>query len=91
MRFDKHRQPPPYLSRRDQYRMLGLVATLCLVLVGIQWAANPGNWVWFTQLGDGEDAAAVEGGESPPTLEEIDFNALRADNGPLPEDVFRPI
>ena len=60
MRFDKNRKPPPYLSRREQWRMLGLVAALCLVLVAIQWAANPDNWRWFTELGDGPEAATVE-------------------------------
>lgn len=69
--------------------MLALVATLCLVLLAIQWAANPAHWRWFTELGDGQNAQSVEGEKPPPALDEIEFHALHDDREPLPPGVFR--
>ena len=38
MRFDRRHKPTPYLNRRDQHRMLGLVGLLALVMVLFQSA-----------------------------------------------------
>lgn len=70
--------------------MLALVALLCMVLVAIQWAANPAHWVWFTQMGDkGQGAAAANHEEPGPTLDDVHFRALPDDHKPLPPGVFR--
>jgi hypothetical protein len=70
--------------------MLALVGLLCMVLVAIQWAANPAHLVWFTQVGGGgRGAAAVEHEEPAPSLDDVEFQALRDDREPLPPGVFR--
>src|SRR6056297_1575133 len=47
MRFDQPQQPAPYLNRRDQWRLLSMVAVLCFVVIAILWAAQAKNWYWL--------------------------------------------
>lgn len=51
MHFEKHSRPTPYLNRRDQYRMLGMLALLMLIVVAIDTTRKPENWHWFFLLG----------------------------------------
>jgi hypothetical protein len=45
---ERRLQPPPnYFSRREQYRLMGLVFALLLVCFLIVQAAKPKNWQWL--------------------------------------------
>ncbi len=48
--------PPNYLSRQVQRRLLSLTVALLLVLVAMEHAAQPKNWAWMWQLGNGRPA-----------------------------------
>jgi hypothetical protein len=86
MRFQNQTDPPPYLNRRDQYRLLGMVLLLLFVVIAIDYAARPQNWEWFTELG--EEAVEEEEGEFREIpLRDLDFQVM--ENGePLPLDQF---
>lgn len=45
--FGKHRRPRNYLGRREQWRLLALVAALGLVALLIGRAARPDSWNWM--------------------------------------------
>ncbi|MCA9080897.1 MAG: hypothetical protein KDA58_10085 [Planctomycetaceae bacterium] len=47
MRFQQPASPPPYLNRKDQYRLLGLCAMLLIVMLAIREAARPETWNWI--------------------------------------------
>ena len=59
--FRRHQVPPPYLNRREQLRLLALVALLGFVLLAIKTAAEPSTWYWL--LGQPAD----HGGTAQPT------------------------
>jgi hypothetical protein len=84
VRFQRHETPPPYLNRRDQFRLLALVALAGLVMVAIDLAANPQNWNWLFNPGGagGRNAAHA------PVLDEVDFRVKESDHEPLPPGVF---
>ncbi|WP_417850377.1 hypothetical protein [Thalassoglobus sp.] len=84
MRFQKDTTPPPYLNRRDQYRMLGLFGMLMLIVVSIDFTRKPENWHWFFSIG--EEPVEVELKEL--SLDELDFQVLDEDRGTLPPDTF---
>lgn len=44
MRFYSPQKPAPHFSKRDQYRMLGLIGTLTIVLLAIKVSADPEFW-----------------------------------------------
>lgn len=48
MKFRSSSSPAPFLNRRDQYRLLTLVAMLSMVMVAATAAKNPKNWYWLT-------------------------------------------
>jgi hypothetical protein len=48
MKFRSTSSSAPYLNRRDQYRLLTLVAMLSMVMVAANMAKNPKNWYWLT-------------------------------------------
>ncbi|NOX53521.1 MAG: hypothetical protein GXP27_03620 [Planctomycetes bacterium] len=48
MRFRRSPAPPPYLNRRDQWRLLSLVALFAIVLIAMRWASRPSSWYWLT-------------------------------------------
>lgn len=50
MRFKSSNTPPPYLNKRDQIRLLKLVALLSLVLITMRVAANPDHYRWMWEL-----------------------------------------
>lgn len=85
MRFQKQSNPPPYLNRRDQYRLLGMVLLLLFVVIAIDYAARPQNWEWFTQLD--EEVEQVDGEYQEIPLKELDFGVVE-DGEPLPLDQF---
>ena len=84
MQFRTRREPPPYLNRRDQWRMLRLVGLLALVLIAMNWAANPENWHWMFP-----DEEAGVGGKPQPSLKDVDFEVQLDNPDALPPDVFR--
>lgn len=89
MRFHHQQSPPPYLNRRDQHRMLGMVALLCMVIVAIRFAAQPANWNWFFHLGGQNAAAQPAEQEREPTLDDVDFRVKDVDDAPLRPDAVR--
>lgn len=84
MRFQKQTTPPPYLNRRDQYRMLGMVLLLMFVVVAIDFTARPENWAWFFNV-----AGTEEEGEKYEelTLDGLDFR-VKENGEPLPLETF---
>jgi len=54
--FRRSQSPPPLLRRRDQLRLLALIALLGFMLLAIKTAAKPSTWYWM--LGKPEDRAA---------------------------------
>ncbi len=52
MRFGDDPELAPYLNRKDQRRLLAMVAVLCLVVVGVNWAARPESWYWLVPPGN---------------------------------------
>ncbi|MGD9856045.1 MAG: hypothetical protein AB7U20_13965 [Planctomycetaceae bacterium] len=86
MRFQTDHKPPPYLNRRDQYRLLAMVATLGLVMAAAMWAARPSSWYWLAP------PTAGAGNASPiPALDEIDFRVQSSPHDPLGPDTFRAV
>lgn len=53
--FRSSQSPPPFLSRRDQLRLLALIALLGFMLLAIKTASKPSTWYWM--LGKPEDRA----------------------------------
>lgn len=78
MRIRGAQKPPPYFNRRDQYRMLMLIALLGVTLLAIKTTARPGFWSWMfppqkpsnapteTAEGDGDNQA------SPAAVDHVD-------------------
>jgi hypothetical protein len=62
MRFTPRQSPTPYLNRRDQYRLLGMVALLGLLMVAIEWTSRPESWRWLIPV-NGSPAASAESRE----------------------------
>lgn len=81
MRFQHKDAPPPYLNRKDQLRMLILVATLAAIVFAIQFASRPATWHWLLP-----PEPAPEGAHPP--LGDVDFN-VRDEEDPLRPDAFR--
>ena len=47
MRFRGSTDPPPFLNRKDQFRLLGLVGLLTFILIAMKVAAQPETWRWM--------------------------------------------
>jgi len=47
MRFGDPPTPAPYLNKKDQRRLLGMVLTLSVVVFAVIWAARPETWHWL--------------------------------------------
>jgi len=47
MRFHTPSSPPPYFNRRDQRRLLAMVALLCLILVAARLSSRAKFWHWL--------------------------------------------
>ena len=88
MRFRDSSSPPPYLNRRDQFRLLGLVALFAFVLIAMKIAARPSSWYWLT--GKPNDVAETAGNQEAPSSGTIDYG-VRVDeaNGTLAPGAFR--
>lgn len=75
-----------YQSRRDRFRIIGLIAALGLVLFAMRLAARPETWRRFLQLDDRPPAGTVD-----------DFAERRAEKAPPPDpddlspDEFRTV
>lgn len=82
MKFPHRPSPPPYLNRRDQYRMLGLCLLLLLVLFAIDVARKPKNWEWFFRMG-GPSSVRDEN-----DLRDIDFRVIEpGHDGVAPDEI----
>lgn len=84
MKFQSNRKTPPFLNRRDQYRLLAMVAALCLVMVAVQWAARPSSWYWLLP----PQPQAENPTES---FEEIDFRVRNTPRSSLLPGTFRAV
>ena len=47
MHFRGSPHPPPFLNRKDQFRLLALVGLLTFILIAIKIAAQPETWKWM--------------------------------------------
>ncbi|MCA8997811.1 MAG: hypothetical protein KDA80_12520 [Planctomycetaceae bacterium] len=83
MHFQRDKQPPPYLNRKDQYRMLGMIAMLMLIAVAFDATRKPENWNWFFAMGN-DPAPQQELRELD--LDDIDYQILR--EAPLAPETF---
>ncbi len=89
MRFDKSSKSRRYLNRRDQYRMLALIAGLAAVMVLIKLAGKPESWHWFVVLSGGEQTAEQQ--PRPPRQKKTTLTPLRRQgNRFLLPDEFTP-
>ena len=79
MRVRPRRTAPPFLNRRDQRRMLGLVGALAVTLFAAAWAADPANWHWIAPPAGGPAAG----------LDEVRFDA--SPPGDRPAGTFRAV
>lgn len=85
MRFQRDSAPTPYLNRKDQYRMLGLLGMLFLVVLAIDFARRPENWAWmFPDEQQQQELREL-------SLDDLDFNVLEPENGNLAPDTFRAV
>lgn len=84
MKFQQDSGRPPYLNRRDQYRLLAMVGVLCVVMVAINLAAKPSSWHWLVPPEQQTKPAA-------PPLEELDFRVQTPPNNSLRDDAFRVV
>ena len=84
MRFRPSSSPPPYLNRRDQYRLLLLIGLLAGVLLAMQAVARPGMWSWMFS---GETPPAEESATPRKTAGDVDFS-VRFDDRALAADEF---
>jgi len=84
MRFQKESSPPPFLNRKDQYRLLGMLGVLTIIMFGIQMAAEPANWEWFTNL---DKPKNTETEYKEIDLDELDYRVIE-DEVDLADDEF---
>ncbi len=63
MRFGEPPTPAPYLSAKDQRRLLGLVLSLSLVVFAVLWAGRSETWHWLIPP-DNETAQNVSQAET---------------------------
>ena len=67
MRFDRpDRRKPAGLSRKEQWRLIGLIGLFGLVLLAMDVASRPGMWTWIAP-GEERPAAAVDSVFTPET------------------------
>ena len=85
MRFGRTQTPPPFLNRRSQMRMLGMVLALAIVIVGMRLASKPSSWYWIA--GPPAKRPAVDGIERP-SNKDIDFKVRVENSGSLRDDAF---
>lgn len=84
MQFQKDSSPPPYLNRRDQYRMMGLLGVLFLVMVSIDYTRKPENWAWFFSLDKKQSDTELK----EYSLDDLDFRVKEPEHRSLPPDTF---
>lgn len=84
MRFRPSSSPPPWLNRRDQYRLLLLIGLLAGVLLAMQAVARPGMWSWMFSE---ETQPAEESSAPQKTAGDVDFS-VRFDDRALDDDEF---
>lgn len=89
MRFDRHIRSAPYVNRRDQFRMLGMVGLLALVLVLIQVVRRPASWNWLFAL-SGLSVAEEQDAPAEGELRQLKPIEIRRKTpaAPLGEDEF---
>ena len=83
MRFHTPSSPPPYFNRRDQRRLLGMVAILALILVAARLASRETAWHWLLPP-DGNSSRLPASSQSSETV-----GPDAADNDQLQPDEFR--
>lgn len=84
MRFQSADRPTPWLNRRDQFRLLRMVAALALVLAAVKWASGPDSWRWLAP-------PPAPGGSPSHTLDEFDFRVHSPPRRPVAPDTFRAV
>ncbi len=84
VQFQKESSPTPYLNRRDQYRMLGLVGLLFLIVLSIDYTRKPENWAWFFSLDKKQSDTELK----EYSLDDLDFRVKEPERGALPADTF---
>ncbi len=84
MQFQKNSSPTPYLNRRDQYRMMGLLGVLFLVVISIDYTRKPENWAWFFSLDKKQSDSELK----EYSLDDLDFRVKEPEHGSLPADTF---
>ena len=52
MRFTRDHSPSPYLNRKDQFRLIGLVGMLTLIVISINFTSKAENWAWFFAIAE---------------------------------------
>ncbi|MBW3538685.1 MAG: hypothetical protein KY476_00295 [Planctomycetes bacterium] len=77
MRFRGSQTPPPWLNRRDQFRLLRMVGLLVLVMVAVKLAADPSIWRTLLFMGEPQQQSAPSDESDRRTT--ADKTALRDD------------
>jgi len=81
MRLSGNEQRNPYLNRREQFRLLSMVAALALVLICMRVAKNPETWKNFFPV-ESEPAETDSSGK-------IDYRVVAEQQTDLNPDEFR--
>lgn len=82
----REQRPAPFLNRRDQYRMLAMVAMLCLVMIAVKLAARPESWYWLVPPAAADRRPSTD---RVPSLEELDFRVQDGNRRSLPPGALR--
>ena len=84
MKFEHETSPAPYLNRKDQYRLLGLVGLLTLIVFSIDYTRKPENWAWFFSIGQKQQQGELK----ELSLDELDFRIQEPESTELKPDEF---
>lgn len=93
MRIRPESGPPPWLNRRDQYRMLMMLGVLMFVVVAIRVASQEATWHWMfpeEQTATDSPAALRPGDEREPDFRVRLESELAPDEFVSPPTAVRP-
>lgn len=85
MRIQNNQQQTPWINRKDQFRMLMMVAALGFVLFAIKIVAKPGFWDWVF-VGQQQQSKSIE---KKPLEKKRNLSVKLKEPAPLPPGVFR--
>jgi hypothetical protein len=80
MRF-RESSPPPFLNRAAQLRFLRMIGLLLVVLVVMNFAADPQMWTWLVPSDDKKEVR--------PSPKDINYGVKFEEDSPLAPDAFR--